>query len=303
VDEVVLVTGAAGFAGGYLTEHLRRAGHEPAAPPRAELDLLDRGAVRAALASLRPGRIFHLAAIASTVRSWEEPEEVVLRNVEITANLLEAARAEVPDARLLIASSGQVYGAPERLPVEEDAAVRPLTPYAVSKAACELLASQYADAYGMRVVRTRAFNHAGPGQSEEYLLGTLTRQVAEAERTGQGEVVLRMGDVDAARDFTDVRDVVRAYADAIELDPGVYNVCSGRSVSARDLIELVGRFSSLEIRSELDPERLRPSEIRDLRGSPDRLRAAAGWQPEIPLEQTVEDALEAWRGSVTALPR
>jgi GDP-4-dehydro-6-deoxy-D-mannose reductase len=155
----------------------------------------------------------------------------------------------------------------------------------------------------MRVVCTRAFNHAGPGQSEEYLLGTLTRQVAEAERAGQREVVLRMGDVDAARDFTDVRDVVRAYMAAIELDPGVYNVCSGRSVSARDLIELAGRFSSLDIRSELDPDRLRPSEIRDLRGSADRLRAAAGWEPEIALEQTVEDMLEAWRGSVSALPR
>jgi GDP-4-dehydro-6-deoxy-D-mannose reductase len=112
-----------------------------------------------------------------------------------------------------------------------------------------------------------------------------------------------MGDLDAARDFTDVRDVVRAYGAAIELDPGTYNVCSGRSASARDLMALAGRFSSLEIRTELDPERLRPSEIRDLRGSPERLRAATGWRPEIPLERTVEDMLEAWRGSVSALPR
>jgi GDP-4-dehydro-6-deoxy-D-mannose reductase len=291
-----LVTGGGGFAGGHLLELLRSRGEEPAAPSASELDLVDRAAVRAAFASLRPARVFHLAALASVARSWEEPEEVVARNVEMTVNVLEAARVEVPEASVLIASSSQVYGAPRELPVTEEAPVRPLSPYGASKAACEVVGAQYADSGGLRVVRTRAFNHAGPGQTDEYVLGTLARQVAEAEAEGHTEVVLETGDLDAARDFTDVRDVVRAYAAAIELEPDAYNVCSGRAVSARELIELLGRVSPVEIRAEVDPARLRPSEIREVRGSAKRLEDATGWRPELPLERTVADALAGWRG-------
>jgi GDP-4-dehydro-6-deoxy-D-mannose reductase len=289
------VTGGRGFAGSHLVRLLRAERQEPASPGAGELDLLDRTALRSAVRELRPARVFHLAALASVARSWEEPEEVVVRNVEMTVNLLEAVRAHAPEAAVLIASSSQIYGAPERLPIDEDAPVRPMSPYATSKAACELVGRQYADARGMRVVSTRAFNHAGPGQSDEYALGSFARQVAEAERDGRAEVVLQTGDLDAARDFTDVRDVVRAYKAAIELEPGAFNVCSGRSASARRLIELLGRQIDLEIRTELDPDRLRPSEIREVRGSAARLEAATGWRPEIPLERTVADALANWR--------
>ena len=150
----------------------------------------------------------------------------------------------------------------------------------------------------MRIVRTRAFNHAGPGQGDDYVVGTLTRQVAEAEASGAAEVVLRTGNPDSARDFTDVRDVVRAYRAAAGLPPGVYNVCSGRAASVRELVELVSRVSTLPVRHEIDAERVRAHDVPELRGSAERLRAASGWRPEIPLERTVADALEAWRGEL-----
>jgi GDP-4-dehydro-6-deoxy-D-mannose reductase len=295
VSGVPLVTGAGGFAGRHLVAHLRRLGEEPVAPARADLDLRDRDAVRAAVARARPRAVFHLAALPSVARSWEAPAEVVLENVAMTLHLLEAVGAEAPEAAVLVAGSGEIYGPPGRLPVDEEALLRPQNPYAVSKAACDLLGGQYADASGMRVVRTRAFNHAGPGQSDEYVVGTLTRQVAEAELGGRDEVVLRTGDVDARRDFTDVRDVVRAYADAVGLEPGAYNVCSGRSRSVREVIELVRRSTALELRHEVDPARLRAHEVPEVRGSAERLRAATGWAPEIPFERTVADALASWR--------
>ena len=211
-----------------------------------------------------PSVVFHLAALASVRRSWDDPRATVTENVEMTLNLLEAVRLEAPAATVVLAGSGEVYGPPERLPVDEYAPLRPQNPYAVSKAACDLLGGQYADAHGLRVVRTRAFNHAGPGQSDDYVVGTLTRQVAEAEAAGAAEVVLRTGNPDSARDFTDVRDVVRAYVAAAELDPGAYNVCSGRSLSVRELIELVRAEARLPVRHEVDPARVRrPRRARD----------------------------------------
>ena len=285
------VTGGSGFAGRHLMELLP----EAVAPSRDELDLLDSAAVCAAVRQARPAAVFHLAALASVGRSWESPAETLTANLAMTANLLEAVRSEAPDAAVVVASSGEVYGPPARLPISEDAPLRPQNPYAVSKAACDLLAGQYADAFDMRVVRTRAFNHAGPGQRPEYVVGTLTRQVAEAEATGAAEVVLRTGNPDSARDFTDVRDVVRAYVEAAELPPGVYNVCSGRATSVRELVELVRRSTALTVRHEVDLERVRAHDVPEVRGSAERLRAACGWQPAIPLERTVADALEAWR--------
>jgi GDP-4-dehydro-6-deoxy-D-mannose reductase len=296
VREPVFVTGGAGFAGDHLLELLPGA----IAPRRDELDLLDAAAVRTAVRETGPAAVFHLAALASVKRSWETPSETLTANLRMTVNLLEAVRAEAPEAAVVVAGSGEVYGPPERLPVAEDAPLRPQNPYAVSKAACDLLAGQYADAFDMRVVRTRAFNHAGPGQSTEYVVGTLTRQVAEAEEAGAEEIVLRTGNPDSARDFTDVRDVVSAYHAAAALPAGVYNVCSGRATSVRRLVELVSRASALPVRHEIDPARLRAHDVPELRGSAERLRAACGWRPEIPLERTVADALEAWRHELRA---
>jgi GDP-4-dehydro-6-deoxy-D-mannose reductase len=296
VSGPVFVSGGGGFAG----EHLLRLLPGAVAPSRDDLDLLDAPAVRAAVRETRPAAVFHLAALASVKRSWEAPGETLSANLRMTLNLLEAVTSEAPAAAVVVASSGEVYGPPERLPVAEDAQLRPQNPYAVSKAACDLLAGQYADAFDMRIVRARAFNHAGPGQSSEYVLGTLTRQVAEAEAAGAAEVVLHTGNPDSARDFTDVRDVVRAYRAAAELPAGVYNVCSGRATSVRQLVELVTRVSTVPVRHEVDPERVRAHDVPELRGSAERLRAACGWRPEVSLERTVADALEAWRRELGA---
>jgi GDP-4-dehydro-6-deoxy-D-mannose reductase len=291
VSERAFVTGGSGFAGSHLLELLDSA----VAPSHAELDLLDPEATRRALRDAAPRTVFHLAALASVARSWEAPARTLTANLAMTGNLLEALRLEAPEATLVLVSSGEIYGPPEYLPVDERAALRPQNPYAVSKAACDLLAGQYADAFGLRTVRIRPFNHAGPGQGDDFVIGTLTRQVAEAERTGERECVLRTGNVDSRRDFTDVRDVVRAYVAAASLEFGVFNVASGQSTSVRHLIELVRAAARIPVRHEIDPAKLRPGEVAEIRGSAERLRDATGWRPQIPLERTVADALEAWR--------
>ena len=213
----------------------------------------------------------------------------------MTLNVLEAVRHEAPEATVALIGSGQMYGEPARLPVDESAPLVPGNPYAVSKAATDMLGRQYADAYDLRIVRLRPFNHAGPGQSDEYVLSSLAKQVAQAEVSGEAEAVLRTGDVSSARDFSDVRDVVRAYVLALGAEPAAYNVCSGRSASVAELIEALTREATVPIRHEVDPERLRAHDARDLRGSHDRLTEATGWRPEIELADTVRDTLAWWR--------
>jgi len=285
------VTGGSGFAGSHLLDLLPGA----TAPSREELDLLDGDAVSAAVRESAPDTVWHLAALASVGRSWEAPAETIAENVAMTVNLLEAVRTEAPEATVVLISSGEIYGPPDRLPVDEEAALRPQNPYAVSKAACDLLGGQYADATGLRVVRLRPFNHTGPGQTDDYVVGTLTRQVAEAEAAGREEALVRTGNPDSARDFSDVRDVARAYVAAAGLGSGVYNVASGRAVSVRELIELVRAAARIPVRHEVDPARVRAHDVPEVRGSAERLRASTGWRPEIPLDQTIADALEAWR--------
>ena len=287
------VTGGSGFAGRHLLERLDGA----VAPTREQLDLLDLAATRTAVRGAAPEVVFHLAAQASVARSWDAPAETLTANLTITANLLEAVRLEAPDARVVAISSGEIYGPPEYLPVDESARLRPQNPYAVSKAACDLLAAQYADAHGMHVIRLRPFNHAGPGQSDDYVIGTLTRQVAEAEAAGASECVVRTGNIDSARDFTDVRDVTRAYVDAERLEPGAWNVASGRSTSVRELIELVRAAATIPVRHEFDPAKVRVRDVPEVRGSAEKLHAATGWTPEIPMSQTVADALAHWRAA------
>jgi GDP-4-dehydro-6-deoxy-D-mannose reductase len=299
VSAACFVTGGGGFVGRHLLDHLKAGGERPLAPDRAELDLLDEDATRNAIRVAQPGVVFHLAAVASVARSWEAPKETLLQNVAMTVNVLEAIRLEAPGASVVLVSSGEVYGPPEHLPTDEGAPLRPQNPYAVSKAACDLAGGQYADAGGLAVVRARAFNHAGPGQSDEYVIGTLTRQVAEAELAGRDAVVLRVGNVQARRDFTDVRDVVRAYAGLAGRPGGAYNVCRGSSVSVGEIIEMLRTAARVDVRYEVDPARVRPHEVMDIRGSAERLRAETGWVPEIPLERTVADALEAWRVELT----
>lgn len=292
-----LVTGGSGFAGRYLVELL---GEGVAAPPSSELDLTDASAVRVTVAELQPSAIYHLAAFSSPSQSWDRPDQGMLTNVAMTLNLLEAVRYEAPAAAIVLVGSGQIYGDAPALPIAEDQPLEPGNPYAVGKAASDMLGRQYAEAFGLRVVRLRPFNHAGPGQRDEYVVSSLARQVAEAEAAGQSEMTLRTGNPESRRDFTDVRDVVRAYVLAAELDGGAFNVCSGRSASVAELVELVSRHARIPVRHEVDRARLRAHDARDMYGSHDRLTTATGWTPEIPLDQTVLDTLDWWRERVAA---
>jgi GDP-4-dehydro-6-deoxy-D-mannose reductase len=293
-----LITGAAGFVGGHLWAHAAGRGAELVGPSREELDLLDAAAVRGLVADFRPDAVFHLAALASVGQSWSEPAETLDNNMRATLNLLEAVRAEAPEAVVLAAGSGEQYGpvAEDRLPVGEDEPFRPQNPYAVSKASADLLAGFYADAHGLRVVRTRAFNHAGPGQSDAYVVAAFARQIAEAERAGLEELVIETGNLAPRRDFTDVRDVVRAYWLAVEQgEPAIYNVCSGVSVPVADILARLADLTDLRVEQRTDPARLRKHEVMDIRGSHERLTEATGWQPEIALETTLADTLDWWR--------
>lgn len=310
---MILITGVGGFAGSHLAALCAQRDEEIFGVGRGErpgiaglagyerVDLGDGAALRAVLARLRPDRVFHLAAEASVARSWEAPAEVVTANVRSTLNLLEAVRAEAPEARVLVACSGEEYGPPRRLPVDEDHPLSPRNPYAASKAMADVLAGSYADAHGLCVVRTRAFNHTGPGQSDTYVVSSFARQIAEAEAGGGERALLDTGNLDVRRDFSDVRDVVRAYRLALEHgEPGVFNVCSGRATPVSDILTGLAAHSSLKVERRLDPSRLRENEVPEIAGSHQKLTEATGWQPEIALSDTLRDVLDWWRARVAA---
>jgi len=264
-------------------------------------DLTDAAAARAAVAEAAPDVVYHLAALAHVGRSWQDPAATLAGNQAIDLNLLEAVRKEAPGAVLVTVSSGEIYGPPATLPVDESAPLRPQNPYAVSKAAGDLLAGFYADAHGLRAVRPRAFNHAGPGQPPLYALASFARQVAAGLEAGDDPITVVTGNPDARRDYTDVRDVVRAYrllADAGE--PGAFNVCSGRSASARELVAALAAAAGARVEPVVDPALVRAHEVIEVRGSSERLRAATGWRPEIALETTLADTVDWWRAEIRA---
>jgi len=296
----VLITGAAGFAGGWLARECAAAGDEVAALSRAEVDLRDEGAIRSALRDSRPEVVYHLAALSSVGASWEQPAQTINENVTASVNVLEALRHEARGARVVWASSCQVYGEPEQVPVGEDAPLRPENPYAVSKAAGDLLAGVYAEAHGLDLVRARPFNHAGPGQRDGFIVSSLARQAAQARAAGARQIEITTGNPDARRDYTDVRDVVSAYRLLAGAGVGgVFNVGSGRSVSAAELVRVLAEvIAPIEVTHTVDPARVRAHEVMDLAGSHERLTAATGWRPAIPLEQTLRDTIEWWERSL-----
>ena len=262
----------------------------------AGVDLLDAVAVRSAIAAARPDVVYHLAAHAHVGESWRDPARTLRDNVAMTLNVLEACREEAPEATVVAVASGEVYGPPERLPVDETAPLRPQNPYAVSKASADLLAGFYADAHGVRVIRARAFNHAGPGQAPVYAIASFAQQFAAAVDAGENPVRIVTGNPDTRRDYTDVRDVVRAYRLLAErAEPGVYNICSGRTASSRELVAMLAEAAGVAVEHVIDPAKLRPHEVMELRGSFEALHAATGWDPAIPLAQTLGDTLEWWR--------
>lgn len=297
-DTRVLITGGTGFVGRHLAAYSSEMGADVVALGRSDADLTGAESAARAVRAAGPDRVFHLAALASVGESWQHPRETIDANTAATFNVLEAVRLHAPQARVLVAGSGEAYGPVplDHQPVAEDQPFEPQNPYAVSKATSDLIAGFFADGHGLRVTRARAFNHAGPGQSDRYVVAAFARQLAQAEAAGLEEVELVTGDLRPRRDFTDVRDVVRAYWLLLERDlPGVYNVCSGKAVAVADILSALARHTSLQVRQRTDPERLRATEVMEIRGSNDRLREATGWHPEIPLERTLSDALDGWR--------
>jgi GDP-4-dehydro-6-deoxy-D-mannose reductase len=260
------------------------------------IDLLDAPAVLEGVRGLDPEVVYHLAALASVPASWERPGDTLVGNELATLNLLEAVRSGSSGARVVVVGSGEIYGPPETLPVTEDAPLSPQNPYAVSKAAVDLLAGMYASAHDLDIVRVRAFNHAGPRQSTDYVVSTLARQVAQGLEVGDDPIRVVTGNPEPRRDFTDVRDVVRAYRLLGGYSvTGAYNVCSGNAVSVAELLEMLRRIADRELDHVVDSARVRGHEVMEVRGSFERLREATGWGPEIPLERTLADAVAWWR--------
>jgi GDP-4-dehydro-6-deoxy-D-mannose reductase len=306
----VLITGAQGFVGRHLTTHLEACGDEVVGVDRFPdpsgandgVDITDADAIRKLVADIEPRTIYHLAGWADVGGSWKAPVEAFRANAEGTLNVLSAA-AESGVERMLAVSSADVYGKvdPSELPLTEDSPLRPASPYAASKVAADYLGLQAWLGNGLPVLRVRAFNHLGPGQTDKFVAPAIASRIARAE-LGHGSDVLPIGDLSARRDFTDVRDVVRAYRLLMEHgEPGeVYNVCSGTDLAVQDLADQLLAQARIALRFETDPQLLRPVEVPVLRGSYDRLKSATGWEPEIPMSQTLTDLLEDWRSRVTA---
>ncbi len=289
------MTGARGFVGTWLTAHLVESGDDVVAIDH-EVDITDGDAVRGALAEAAPEVVYHLAAFTSVGRSWTDPGEVLRVNATGTLYVLEAARACPHPPRVLLISSAEVYGAvpPDLLPVDEDAPLAPVTPYAASKVAAEYLGLQQYLAYGLPVFRVRPFNHVGPGQSSAFVVSALAERIVEARRSGADSIVV--GNLTARRDLTDVRDVVRAYRLLGERGVAgeVYNVCSGRDVAISDVAAQLQQLAGTELRFEVDPSLSRPVDVPVVRGDPTKLRAATGWEPSFTLDRTLLDVLDRW---------
>jgi GDP-4-dehydro-6-deoxy-D-mannose reductase len=313
-----LITGAGGFVGGHLCSYLlahtdwELVGTVYPAPvedprPRPRLrqvhaDLRDAQEVTDLVASLKPDVVFHLAAQSVPSISFADPWDTLENNIRAQLNVLEAVRRLSQPVRVVVIGSNEEYGppGPEELPLTEESPLRPSSPYAVSKVAQDFLGLQYYLSYGVEVVRLRPFNHTGPGQSPRFVVPAFASQVARVEG-GLQEPVVRVGNLEVSRDFTDVRDIVCAYhLAAVEAVPGeVYNLASGRPQSVRGLLETLLSFSTAEIRVEVDADRYRPTSAPVIYGSAGRFHQQTGWEPRIPFEQTLRDVLEYWRGQVS----
>jgi GDP-4-dehydro-6-deoxy-D-mannose reductase len=305
-----LITGASGFAGRHLAGHLIASTNweitglqtHAAAPLEGvrmlSCDLLDADLTQRVVAHHRPEIIFHLAAQAYVPKAVANPAGTLNTNIIAQVNLLEACRAVGIDPIIVVVSSADIYGdvPPEQSPIRETQSFRPRNPYAVSKAAQDLLGLQYALSYGMRIVRVRPFNHIGPGQNERFVVSSLARQIAEIEAR-RSDPVLLVGNLEAQRDFLDVRDVVRAYALVARADfaGDVFNVASGVARPIQAVLDHLLCLTNVDVDVHEDPARLRPSDIPVLVGDATKLRQATGWQPEIAFERSLADTLDGWR--------
>lgn len=263
-----------------------------------EVNLLDGPRVREVVDQVRPDWIFHLAAQASVATAWTNPLDTLINNIAGQVNLTEAVLAWGGKPTMLVICSNEEYGLvrADELPIRETAPLRPPNPYAVSKVAQDMLGYQYHVSHGLPIVRVRPFNHIGPGQSDRFVASAFARQIAEVE-LGLRPPVMKVGNLDAERDFTDVRDMVRGYHLAVlRGEPGeVYNLGSERAVTIRHLLDSLLANGRVPIKIETDPELFRPADIPLVVADCSKFRALTGWQAEIPLEKTLADLLDFWR--------
>ncbi|MGE5234090.1 MAG: GDP-mannose 4,6-dehydratase [Acidobacteriota bacterium] len=315
-----LITGITGFAGSHLAEYLLaehpdvevsgilrwRSRMDNIAQIEGkvrllECDLRDATSVYRMLEQSRPDVVFHLAAQSFVPTSWSAPAETLSTNILGQTNIFEAVRELALDPVIQIACSSEEYGLvlPDEVPIKESNPLRPLSPYAVSKVGQDYLAYQYFQSYGIKAIRTRGFNHTGPRRGEVFVTSNFARQVARIE-AGLQEPVIRVGNLDSVRDFTDVRDMVRAYwLAATKGRPGeVYNIASGSGITIRALLDKLLALSKIAVKVEVDPARLRPSDVVTLIGDCSKFRADTGWEPRIPFDRTLADLLEYWRERV-----
>jgi GDP-4-dehydro-6-deoxy-D-mannose reductase len=316
----VLITGITGFAGSHLAEYIL-ANHTDTQVfgtvrwrsrmdnivqiqdkiRLIEADLKDMVSLRAALAESKPDRIFHLAAQSFVPTSWTCPAETFAINAIGEINLFEAVRALDLKPRIQIAGSSEEYGQvfSNEIPMKETNPFRPLSPYAVSKVAQDLLAFQYFKSYGLRTVRTRGFNHTGPRRGDVFVTSSFAKQIAEIEKKKRPPVI-SVGNLEAKRDFTDVRDMVRAYWLALEkgVEGEVYNIGRGQALSMKEVLDLLMSLSRAKMEVKIDPARLRPSDVPVLLSDSTKFISLTGWRPMIPFKQTIVDLLNYWRERV-----
>ena len=294
----VLVTGARGFVGRYLVEHLETAGADVTGWAREHVDLLDRRAVWRAMADLRPSVVYHCAGAAHVGQSFNNIADTLAANVLGTHHVLDALRNAGVNARVLITGSSLVYRPSDRALREEDP-TGPATPYAVSKLAQEMLGRRSIKEDRQHVLLTRPFNHTGPRQDPTYAAPTFAQQIALIEK-GRMRPEIIVGNLDASRDLHDVRDTVRAYTTIVERGEAgrVYNVCSGQAVKMRDVLDRLLAISKVPVTVTVDPARYRPSDNLMLWGDRSRIEQELGWKPEIPLNQTLSDLLDYWRKEI-----
>ncbi|MDI6721186.1 MAG: GDP-mannose 4,6-dehydratase [Candidatus Aenigmarchaeota archaeon] len=312
-----LITGISGFVGSHLAEHLLSKNYEVYGSIRwrsrldniehiknkitlIETDIRDAHSVDRLIRDTEPDVIFHLAAQSFVPASWNAPQDTIYTNVIGTVNLLESIRTSKIDPRIHIAGSSEEYGLvlPDEVPIKEANPLRPLSPYGVSKVAEDMLGYQYFKSYSLKIIITRAFNHSGPRRGDVFVESNFAKQIAEIEKGANP--VIHVGNLNAQRDFSDVRDIIRAYLLSLEKCKfgEVYNICSEKTVKICDMLNILLSKTESDIEVRTDPSRLRPSDVEILLGDCEKFRKQTGWRPEIPFEKTVEDLLNYWRQKV-----
>lgn len=308
-----LVIGAAGFVGKYLVDemcvngmeaYVTKLPHEHFEHPYAQvydLDIMDKEAIVALLFEIRPDYIFHLAAQSSVGLAWKNPGLTIDVNIKGSINVMDALRELFYKPRVLLIGSGEEYGhiQPTETPIKESNLLRPGNIYAATKACQNMIGNIYSKAYDLELMMVRAFNHIGPGQAPMFVVSDFCKQVAEIEK-GLKEPVMKVGNLAAKRDFTDVRDVVKAYVKLIQsgLAGETYNVGSGSAKEIREILNLIVSMSTVKIDVEIDPNKIRPVDVPIIEADISKINELTGWKPQIPLEQTINETLEYWRAHV-----